>query len=95
MYGIINFWHRFSLYTGFFLEAAFRQANGKLNLLSGIIRHDINNQLTVLQGYLEVLEDGKLYPSQNEYFQKASNAARRYLHHDPVHRGIRGDSGFF
>ena len=58
-------------------EEALRQANRKLNLLSSITRHDINNQLTMQIGYLELLEDSKLDPSQNEYFQKISNAASR------------------
>ena len=35
-------------------EEALRQANRKLNLLSGITRHDINNQLLSLNGYLEI-----------------------------------------
>jgi PAS domain S-box-containing protein len=37
-------------------EEALREANRKLKLLSGITRHDINNQLTILKGYLIVLE---------------------------------------
>ncbi|MCX6689132.1 MAG: HAMP domain-containing sensor histidine kinase, partial [Methanoregula sp.] len=48
-----------------------------LNLLSSITRHDINNQLTVQMGYLELLEDTQLDPSHNEYFQKVSTAAKR------------------
>jgi len=38
-------------------EDALRQANQNLTLLSGITRHDINNQLTVLKGYLSLLKD--------------------------------------
>ncbi|MCX6698628.1 MAG: PAS domain S-box protein [Methanomicrobiales archaeon] len=52
-------------------------ANRKLTLLSSISRHDINNQLTILQGYLEILEDSQLDPSQSEYFGKVSTAAKR------------------
>jgi len=52
-------------------------ANRKLNLLSSITRHDINNQLTVQMGYLEILEDTQLNPSQDEYFMKVSTAAKR------------------
>ncbi len=52
-------------------------ANRKLNLLSSITRHDINNQLTVQMGYLEILEDTQLNPSQDEYFMKISTAAKR------------------
>ncbi len=35
-------------------EDALRVANRKLNLLSGITRHDIRNQLVALEGYLEI-----------------------------------------
>jgi PAS domain S-box-containing protein len=45
-------------------EEGLRQANRKLNLLSGITRHDIQNQLTALLGYidlsLEMTEDNNL-----------------------------------
>jgi signal transduction histidine kinase len=58
-------------------EEALRQANRKLNLLSGITRHDINNQLTVLMGYLAILEEGQNEPLHDEYLQKASTAAER------------------
>jgi signal transduction histidine kinase len=58
-------------------ERAFRQANKKLNLLSGITRHDINNQLTVLVGFLSILEDMPPGPARDEFFQKASAAAER------------------
>ncbi|MCX6699019.1 MAG: PAS domain S-box protein, partial [Methanomicrobiales archaeon] len=58
-------------------EIALLQANRKLNLLSSITRHDINNQLTVQMGYLELLEESHLDPSQIEYFLKVSTAARR------------------
>jgi PAS domain S-box-containing protein len=52
-------------------------ANKKFTLLSSVTRHDINNQLTMLRGYLAILEDSKPAPSQEEYFQKASAAAQR------------------
>jgi PAS domain S-box-containing protein len=35
-------------------EKALQEAHRKLNLLSGITRHDIINQLTILSGYLEL-----------------------------------------
>jgi signal transduction histidine kinase len=40
-------------------EEALRQANRKLNLLSGITRHDLKNQLLTLNGFLEI---SKKYP---------------------------------
>jgi hypothetical protein len=44
----------------------------KLNHLSGITRHDINNQLTVLMGNLSVLETKQTDPSLLEYFGKVT-----------------------
>ena len=58
-------------------EEALRQANKKLNLLSCITRHDINNQLTVLRGYLAILEKKQPDPALIEYFRKAETAAQR------------------
>ncbi len=58
-------------------ENALRQANKKLTLLSGITRHDINNQLTVLIGFLSILEKKLPDATLNEYFQKVSTAANR------------------
>ena len=58
-------------------EKAGRQANRKLNLLSGATRHDINNQLMALQGYLAMLELKQSDPAFREYFQKAEAAAER------------------
>ena len=54
-----------------------RQANKKLNLLSGITRHDINNQLTVLMGFLLLMENKRPDPVMDEYYPKVTNAARR------------------
>ncbi|MCX6699701.1 MAG: ATP-binding protein [Methanomicrobiales archaeon] len=58
-------------------EEALRQANKKLNLLSSITRHDINNQLTVQMGYLSILEKKLPDSTYNEYFQKVSTATKR------------------
>lgn len=55
------------------LDAAIR----KLNLLSSITRHDINNQLTVLMGYLEILQMGEHDTSSDQYLRKATTAAQR------------------
>jgi PAS domain S-box-containing protein len=60
-------------------EDALHQANRKLNLLSGITRHDINNQLSVLVGYLGILQKNPHDPALDSYFQKASNTAERIL----------------
>jgi PAS domain S-box-containing protein len=58
-------------------EEALNQANKKLTLLSGITRHDINNQLTVLRGYLTILENKQHDPTLTEYFGKAETTAQR------------------
>jgi PAS domain S-box-containing protein len=57
-------------------DAAIHQANKKLNTLSSITRHDIKNQLTMLRGYLTLLEKKLPDPSLNEYLKKAATAAQ-------------------
>ncbi|MDO9324810.1 MAG: PAS domain-containing sensor histidine kinase [Methanoregula sp.] len=37
-------------------EKMLRQANTRIHLLNSIVRHDINNQLTVLNGYLSLMD---------------------------------------
>ena len=56
---------------------ALRQANKKLTLLSSITRHDINNKLAVLLGYLDILKNTQLDPSQIDYCQKVTTAVQR------------------
>jgi PAS domain S-box-containing protein len=58
-------------------EEALSQANKKLNLLSSITRHDINNQLTVLMGFLSILKKKQSDPALDEYFMKVGTAAQR------------------
>jgi PAS domain S-box-containing protein len=58
-------------------EEAFKVANKKLNLLSGITRHDINNQLMVLQGYLRLLVKKVPDPALDDYFTHITNAGTR------------------
>lgn len=38
------------------MENAIREANRKLNLLNSVTRHDVANQLTILQGYIQIAE---------------------------------------
>ncbi|PKL57521.1 MAG: hypothetical protein CVV34_07060, partial [Methanomicrobiales archaeon HGW-Methanomicrobiales-5] len=45
-------------------EDALRQANKKLNLLSGITRHDIKNQLFSLKAFLEISKEHTTDPEQ-------------------------------
>jgi len=58
-------------------EEALDAANKKLTLLSSITRHDINYQLSILQGYLALLEQGQPDTAFSEYFLKISGAAQR------------------
>lgn len=59
------------------ISIAFQQANKKLMLLSSITRHDINNQLTVILGYLSLMENQQPDPILNDYFLKVITAAQR------------------
>jgi signal transduction histidine kinase len=58
-------------------EEALALASKKLTLLSSITRHDINNQLTLLMGYLTLIEKKQLDPTFNNYFGKVNSAAQR------------------
>jgi PAS domain S-box-containing protein len=49
----------------------------KLNLLSRITRHDINNQLTAILGYLDMLEIEQNSPLLNPYLKTVRSAAIR------------------
>ncbi|MDO9035124.1 MAG: PAS domain-containing sensor histidine kinase, partial [Methanoregula sp.] len=57
------------------ISTAFQQANKKLMLLSSITRHDINNQLTVILGYLTLMENQQPDPVINDYYKKIITAA--------------------
>jgi PAS domain S-box-containing protein len=57
-------------------EEALRQANRKLNLLSSITRHDINNQLLALSSYLELSKESLGDAAKiSEYIIKEERAA--------------------
>jgi signal transduction histidine kinase len=58
-------------------EEALRAVNRKLNLLSGITRHDINNQMTVLMGYLAILKKKQSDPTLSVHIQKATISAEQ------------------
>ena len=62
-------------------EIALDKANKKLNLLSEITRHDILNQIMVVQGYAEFAEELSVDTVQKDYLRKVKDAAaaiRRY-----------------
>jgi PAS domain S-box-containing protein len=57
------------------LENAIREANHKLNLLNSMTRHDVANQLTVLQGYAQIAAMKKGDPVIADYLAKIITAA--------------------
>ncbi|MEI7433585.1 MAG: PAS domain S-box protein [Methanomicrobiales archaeon] len=61
------------------IEDALKLTSKKLSILSSITRHDINNQLTVLGGYLSILKKKHNDPILESYFEKASTAAERII----------------
>ena len=62
-------------------QEAYRKANEKLNLLTSITRHDIRNQLTVLQGFLELsARSAQDPPAAREFLQKGKKAVETIRH---------------
>jgi PAS domain S-box-containing protein len=57
-------------------EIALRLSNKKLSLLSGITRHDIMNQITVLSGSLELALDNLKEPERVADINRAQKAAK-------------------
>jgi PAS domain S-box-containing protein len=60
-------------------EEALQQANKKLNLLSGITRHDIKNQLTTMDGFIALLHKKIPDPSYNPHFSRITDASSQIL----------------
>jgi PAS domain S-box-containing protein len=58
-------------------EEALLQANRKLNMLSGITRHDIRNQLLKLDGFVELLRGEIPEPSFENYFSRITAASNQ------------------
>jgi signal transduction histidine kinase len=56
-------------------EDALRQANIKLGILSTITRHDINNQMMALNGFLELVKLREKDPNLATYLEKMSRVA--------------------
>ncbi|MFA5269596.1 MAG: PAS domain S-box protein [Methanoregula sp.] len=55
-------------------EDALREVNKKLNLLSIITRHDINNQLLTARGFLKVLHQKNPDPAYEKYFTRIEDS---------------------
>jgi PAS domain S-box-containing protein len=58
-------------------EEALREANKKLSLLSSITRHDINNQLLALNGFLGLLHKKVPDPTLDDFFTRIKMASDR------------------
>lgn len=58
-------------------EEELRLANRKLNLLSDITRHDINNQVMALKGFLAILHKKISDPACEQLFGKITGAGNR------------------
>lgn len=58
-------------------EAALRRANRTLTLLSGITRHDIDNQLVVLRGYLSLARGEEADSALAAFLERSMAAADR------------------
>ena len=56
-------------------EDALRLANTKLGILNNVTRHDINNQMTVLNGFLELCRQREKDPDLAHFLDKMSIAA--------------------
>ncbi|MFA4877659.1 MAG: PAS domain S-box protein [Methanoregula sp.] len=56
------------------VQNAIRESNRKLNLLSSITRHDVANQLTVVQGYAQLAALRKPEPVIADFLLKISSA---------------------
>jgi PAS domain S-box-containing protein len=59
------------------VEEALRKANRKLNLLSSITRHDISNQLLVVDGFVDLLQNEIDDPALSDYFSHITTANSR------------------
>jgi signal transduction histidine kinase len=55
-------------------NSALTQANQKLNLISTITRHDLANQMTVLDGYFTILREEVQKPESQAFIQKIESS---------------------
>ena len=59
------------------VENALALASRKLNLLSSITRHDINNQLMTVNGFLDIVHQKVRDPALKDYFTRIEKASSR------------------
>lgn len=60
-------------------EETLRQVNRTLNLLNAITRHDISNELVVLEGHLDLLRDRPSEPQYTNSLQALGEAVQRIV----------------
>ncbi|MDO9035103.1 MAG: PAS domain S-box protein [Methanoregula sp.] len=62
------------------VQEAYHQANKKLSLMSSITRHDILNQLTALQGCVQIMSEGLTDPKYKKLIELAERAGDTIFH---------------
>lgn len=62
------------------MEQAVREANRKLSLLNSITRHDVANQLTALEGFIQIASMIKTDPVVRDYLHKIGRVADTIAH---------------
>jgi PAS domain S-box-containing protein len=62
------------------MEDAIRETTKKLHLLSGITRHDVSNQLTVMEGYLRLALAKRPDPIVQDFLAKVQGSIRTVQH---------------
>jgi len=62
------------------VQNAIKESNRKLNLLSSITRHDVANQLTVMQGYVQLAALRKPDPVITDFLEKISSSIGTIQH---------------
>ncbi|NLV26142.1 MAG: PAS domain-containing protein [Methanomicrobiales archaeon] len=60
-----------------YIEEALLRANNQLNLLSGITRHDILNNISIFHGYLKLLEIDCDNPEMHGYIRKMTESINK------------------
>jgi signal transduction histidine kinase len=58
-------------------EEALKNTNRKFHLLSSITRHDTNNQLLVIDGFLDLMQSEIADPGLGEYFSRITSASEK------------------
>ncbi|MDI6876741.1 MAG: CHASE4 domain-containing protein [Methanomicrobiales archaeon] len=59
------------------IEEALHRANEKLNLLGSVTRHDLLNQLTAIQGYVQLAAEFGTDPRIRKYLDTAAEVSRK------------------